>query len=383
MKPRSKYNFKAMVLSVIISEAAFWLLLLGLYIMLMRLYPGMEFHNPKWVWAFTVIPMIALIYLMVIREKNAKLKLLAVPHLISLLVPDISSTRSVLRFLLLRYGIAFLILALIDPKVGTKLQEVSTEGVDVMIALDVSNSMKAEDLSPNRLDLSKLSIERLINRMTGDRLGIVVFAGDAYVQLPITSDYEAAKLFLGGIDTDIVSNQGTAIGTAIDLCRESFDPKSESGKAIIIITDGENHEDNAIASAARAQEIGIVVHAIGMGTPEGSPIPIYNRYGKRTGFQKDRNGNTVVTALNENMLRKVVEAGSGVFIRANTSSVGLNSLMKQLKSMEQGEAEMLMFSEYAHRFQFFLAIGLFFILLEATISKKKKKWSEALNIFDA
>jgi Ca-activated chloride channel family protein len=382
MKPRSKYNLRAIALSVTISEAAFWLLLLGLYIVFMRLYPGMQFHNPHWVWAFAIIPVIALIYLMVVRDKNVKLKQLAESHLVALLVPDISSTRSVARFLMLRYGIAFLILALIDPKIGTKLKEVKSDGVDIMLALDVSNSMKAEDLSPNRLELSKQAIQRLINKLAGDRLGIVVFAGDSYVQLPITNDYAAAKLFLDGIDTDIISNQGTAIGSAVDLCRESFDPESEAGKAIIVITDGENHEDNAISAAHRASEEGIIVHAIGMGSPEGAPIPIYNRYGKRTGFKKDKGGNTVVTALNENMLRELVEAGNGLFTRANASNVGLNSMVEELKGMDQGEAETLAFSEYAHRFQIFLTLGLLLILVEATISKKKKKWSEALNIFD-
>lgn len=379
---RPKYNLAAILLTVAISEAAFWLLLGGLYLVLIRLYPGMEFHYPDWAWMLVAVPFLAVLYLLVVRDKNRKLKLLGESHLVSLLVPHISSTRSVTRFIMLRYALAFFILALIDPKIGTKLQEVKSDGVDIMIALDVSNSMKAEDLTPNRLDLSKQSIQRLINQLVGDRIGIIVFAGDAYVQLPITSDYEAAKLFLDGIDTDIVSNQGTAIGSAIDLCLESFEDDSEAGRAIIVITDGENHEDNAITAASRANDEGIIVHAIGMGSPEGAPIPIYNRYGKRTGFKKDHAGNTVVTALNENMLRQVVEAGNGVFVRASSSNVGLSSLVENLKSMDKSEADSIVFSQYAHRFQFFLGVGLFFLLVECLIGKRKKKWSESLNIFD-
>ncbi len=382
MADRKKYNFRIVAITAIITEILFWILLVAIYFSLLNYVPSIRFHYQKWAWLFLLVPGMTVLYLIAVSLKNRSLKRYADSNLVPFVVPDISSTRSVIKFLLFRFGVAFILLGLVDPKVGIKLQEVQTKGVDIMLCLDVSNSMKAEDIKPNRLERAKMAIYQLINNLEGDRVGIIVFAGSAYVQLPVTTDYEAAKLFLSGIDTDLMSIQGTAIGSAIELAVESFDPESDASKSIIVITDGENHEDNAIEEARLATGMGISVHAIGMGSVQGAPIPIYNRSGRNIGFKEDKNGGTVITALNENMLRDIVSAGNGVFTRASSNHVGLKELINDLDSMEETEMGTFAFSEYEHRFQGFLGFGLFLLLLEFLLAERKKSWSEQLNIFD-
>jgi Ca-activated chloride channel family protein len=382
MAVRRRYNFHAMMLAVVITEIIFWLTLGCAYYLLLNFVPNIRFHNPQIFWGLALIPMISIIYLLVLKMKNRSIAKFSDPDLVPAVIPEISSTRSVLKFLLIKFGITFLLIALIDPKIGTKLKEVKTTGMDIMVCLDISNSMKAEDMSPNRLEAAKRSVELLMDQLTGDRVGVIVFAGTAYTQLPITTDYEAAKLFLSGVDTDMLSVQGTAVGAAIDLALESFNYESEGNRSIIVITDGENHEDDAINAAKDAQKKGVVVHAIGMGSVEGAPIPIYNRSGRRTGFKEDKEGQTVVTALNETMLRDLVSAGGGVFTRASGSYVNLNDLLDSLDSVEDAELQSFQFSDYEHRFQWFLLLGLACFMIDLLIAENKKKWSEQLNIFD-
>ena len=207
-----------------------------------------------------------------------------------------------------------------------------------MIALDVSNSMLAEDIQPNRLERAKQSISKLIDNLQGDRIGIIVFAGKAYIQLPITTDYSAAKLFLTTINTDIVPVQGTAIGDAIEMAKTSFN-EIEHSKAIVIITDGENHEGDAVENAKEAADEGILVYTIGMGLPDGSPIPVYNKYGNRTGYKKDKQGNTIITKLNENMMQQIAAAGNGIYVRANNTQAGLRKVFDEINSLEIGKID--------------------------------------------
>ena len=251
-----------------------------------------------------------------------------------------------------------------------------------MIAIALSNTMLAEDLQPNRLMRAKQSISKLIDRLDGDRIGLIVFAGDAYVQLPITTDYSAAKLFLSTINTSIVPTQGTAIGKAIELSIKSFDLNNDQNKAIIVITDGENHEDNAIEKAKEAQELGIFVHSIGMGSAEGGPIPIKNRYGSITSYQKDREGNTIITTLNEEMLKEIAQSGGGSYIRANSTQSGLNALFKEINKMEKKEIGSKVFTDYKDRFQWFIGLAIILLIIETLMKGRKNKWSSKINLFE-
>ncbi|MFT4679908.1 MAG: Ca-activated chloride channel family protein [Flavobacteriales bacterium] len=382
MAKRTKYNFKAIMITLIITEILFWILVFAVYTFLLFYVPNIRFENPELGWLLIVVPFLSILYLAMLAWKNRKIRSFAEEKLIPHLIPDLSSTRSFFKFLFFKLGIVFLVIALIDPKIGTKLKEVKSTGIDIMFCLDVSNSMLAEDAEPNRLARAKRCIQQIIDQLHGDRIGVVIFAGNAYIQLPITTDYDAAKMFISGVDTDMLSVQGTSIGAAVELAAESFDPESAAQKAIIVITDGENHEDNAVGSVKDAVAQGITLHTIGMGSIDGAPIPQYNRSGRQIGFKEDQNGVTVVTALNEPMLRELAEEGNGMFIRATGNYVAVNDLLTELNKVEKSELETMQFSDYEHRFQWFLLAGIFFLLLDMALARNKKNWSKNLNIFD-
>lgn len=296
------------------------------------------------------------------------------------LMPLVSKGKPRLKFTLIILAFVLLVIGITDPQIGSKLEKVKREGIDLMLVLDVSNSMLAEDIKPNRLERSKMAISSLIDNLQGDRLGIIIFAGNAYKQLPLTTDYSAAKLFLSAVDTKIVPTQGTAIGEAIEMATQSFGD-TEHNKAIIIITDGENHEDDAINAARSAIEQGVKVFTIGMGLPEGSPIPIYNAYGNRTGFKKDREGKTVVTKLNEDMLRQIAAAGEGAYARANNASTGLRKLFEEISQIEKKEIETKQFTDYEDRFQIYLAFALLLLIVELIIARRKASWANKFDFF--
>jgi len=296
------------------------------------------------------------------------------------LMPEVSELKPVYKFILLILGLVFLVIGIVDPQVGSKLEKIKREGIDLMLVLDVSNSMMAEDIKPNRLERSKMAISNLIDKLSGDRIGIIIFAGNAYKQLPLTTDYSAAKLFLSVVDTKIVPSQGTAIGKAIDMAISSFD-QEEHNKAIIIITDGENHEDDAVGEAKNAVEMGIKVFTIGMGLPEGVPIPVYNSYGNKTGFKKDRQGKTVVTKLNEDMLRQIAAAGNGAYARANNGSTGLRKIFDEISQIEKKEIETKQFTDYEHRYQIYIFVAILILLFELLVDNKKSMWIRKLNFF--
>ncbi len=297
------------------------------------------------------------------------------------IIPLYPQYKLLTKYLLFSLAFLFLVIALANPQIGSKLQEVKREGVDIMIALDLSNSMLAEDFSPNRLEKSKRSISKLVDRLHSDRIGIVVFGGEAYVQLPLTSDYAAAKLFLRTVSTDIIPTQGTAIGEAIELAQKSFDEKSKAGKAIIVITDGENHEGDAVAAASEAASSDTKVFTVGMGSAKGVPIPVY-RGGRRVDYRKDREGNSIVTRLNEDMLKEIAEAGSGMYIRATNSGSGLDIIMDELESMEKAEYGTKVFTDYEDRFQYPLAVGLLLLVIEFFVSEKRNRWLMDLKLFE-
>ena len=267
-----------------------------------------RFANEIWLYALLVIPVLILVFWLNGRWRKNVLKQLGDANVLDNLIPTFSKALPRWKRFLFTLALAFILVGIANPQIGTKYEEVKREGFELMICLDVSNSMLAEDLTPNRLERAKQAISRLIDRLKNDKIGVVVFAGEAYIQLPLTVDHSAAKLFLRSIDTDIVPTQGTAIGKAIELAMSSFSADSKANRSIIIITDGENHEDDALELATEAAKQGIKVHTIGIGSTDGTPIPVYQR-GQMTGYKKDRDGNTVVTKLNETMLQQIAASG--------------------------------------------------------------------------
>ncbi len=339
-----------------------------------------RFAHSIYLYALAAIPLFLLLFALMLRWRHVAIKKIGDRILIKKLMPDASVPKYWLRFVVIILAFAALVVGIANPQIGTKLEEVKREGVDIVIALDVSNSMRAEDIRPNRLERSKQAISRLVDKLQNDRIGIVVFAGTAFVQLPITNDFAAAKLFLSTIEPDMLATQGTAIGAAIELASNSFDKKDKKFKSLIIITDGENHEDDALGEAKKAAEQGIIIHTIGMGSIAGGPIPIY-RNNAQSGFLKDKEGNTVVTKLNEDMLKQVADAGRGKFVRASNSEDGLGVLLNEINKMEKKNYGTKVFTDYADRFQYLLVVALLLLLLEFAIAEKKSKWWENLNLF--
>lgn len=338
-----------------------------------------RFANIELLWGLLIIPLLALIFAWSRIARKRALKRFGKQETISVLMPFASKSRPVFKFIMLMLALAFFIVGAARPQFGSKLKKVKREGVELMIALDVSNSMMAEDIEPNRLERAKRAISRLVDRLSDDKIGLIVFAGDAYMQLPITSDYNSAKLFLNSVNTQIVPTQGTAIGTAIQMGIRSFTPEGQSNKAIIVITDGENHEDDPVSATQEAVENGIVVHTIGMGLPSGSPIPVLK--GGQKDYMKDKNGEVVITKLNETMLERIATTGNGIYVRANNAQVGLNALFDEINKLEKEEMETLVYSEYDDQFQYFFAIGLLLLLLEFVILERKNKYFIKVNLF--
>lgn len=339
-----------------------------------------RFAHPDLLYLLILVPVFLVLFVYILQWKKKAWKRFGDYSVISRLIPDYSRSRLILKFLLLLIALVFMIIGLADPQVGSKLVKAERKGIDIMLALDVSNSMMAEDIKPSRLERSRQAISKLIDELRSDRIGIILFAGKAYTQLPITTDYAAAKLFLSTISTDAVPVQGTAIGEAIDLAVKSFNESNEHSKAIIIITDGENHEGDVLATAKQAAEKGIHIYTIGMGSPEGGPIPVFQG-NNRTGYKKDRQGNTVVTKLNETMLQQIASAGQGVYIRASNASAGLSKIFDEINKLNKSEIESMMFSDYEDRFQYFLGISMLFLILDLLIMERKSRWVRNLKLF--
>lgn len=340
-----------------------------------------RFEHTYLLYLLVLVPLLWLLFILARNKRKKSIAAFGDDELVKQLMPEVSSSRPRWKFVLTSLGITALVLGVANPQIGSKYEEVKREGFELIIALDISNSMMAEDLEPNRLERAKQAISKLIDQLKTDKIGIIVFAGQAYVQLPLTTDYAAAKLFLSTVTPDIVPAQGTAVGSAIDLAIKSFGEKQDKNRAIIIITDGENHEDDAIQQATTAVESGITVHTIGVGSPEGTPIPVYIN-GKKSGFRKDNQGNTVVTKLNETMLQQVAAAGKGVYIRGNNLSSGMKTLLDEINKMEKKEFDSKMFTDYEDRFQYLLAAAVLFLLSELLLPERKSRWFGNVNLFE-
>jgi Ca-activated chloride channel family protein len=341
----------------------------------------LRFANTEFLWGLLAIPLLLFIFLRVNWWKRKAIASLGNKEVVMQLMPQVSFSRPWIKFIFFILAYALVIIGIADPQLGSKTEEVKRKGADLMILLDVSNSMLAQDLAPNRLENAKRALSQLIDKLHDDRIGIVVFAGQAYVQLPVTTDYAAAKLFLNTINTEMVPTQGTAIGAAINLGMQSFDFKNGTGKSIIIITDGENHEDDAVAAAKYALAKNVTVNVVGVGSEEGAPIPIYQN-GKQVGFHNDSTGHPVVSKLDETMGKEIAAAGSGVYVRANNANSGLNIVMDQIAKVQRKMTDTKQFKDFEDRFQFFLAIAFVLLLAEFFISIRKNMRLSKIKLFE-
>ena len=343
-----------------------------------------KFENTLFFYAFAIIPICIAIYIWYVYRTKKNLKKLGELGLINQLAPDVSKAKKNTKFILFIIGISFLILGICNLQTGSKMKDVKREGADIMVCLDVSNSMLAQDLTPNRLERSKIAIENMVNKLQGDRLGIIVFAGEAYVQLPITTDYSTAKLFLDGIDTKIVPTQGTNIADAINKAVESFGKDEGKNKAIVVITDGENNEDakeSAVDAAEEASKKNIVIHTIGVGSESGVPIPNIID-GVVSGFKKDNQGNTIVTKLDPKILQDISSATNGVYVQASSADIGLDNILNKISELDKKQLESKMYSDYEDQFQWFLGAAFLFLALESFLSERISKLWKKLNLFD-
>jgi len=340
-----------------------------------------RFGNSDYLYFLLAIPALLVLLFAIIHLRKRDIRRFGNLEVISQLMPSASGGRMVLKYVILLLALTSLVIGIARPQFGSKLKEIKREGVEIIIALDVSNSMMAEDIKPNRLERAKQSISKLVDRLVNDRVGLIVFAGDAYIQVPITTDYVSTKLFLSSVGTEIAPKQGTAIGSAIELGMKSFTPNPESSKALIVITDGENHEDDAIKAAEAAVEKGVTVHTIGIGDPNGAPIPLYAGSGQKT-FRKDREGNTVISKLNERMLQQIAAAGNGVYVRSSDTRIGLNAIFDEINRMEKQEIDAQVYSDYDERFQYLFWIGFVLLLIDFLILDRKNRWLSKIKLFD-
>lgn len=339
-----------------------------------------RFEHPIYLYLLVLIPVLAFIHLFLVNRRKKALQEFGNSDLLDDLMPNVSFKRPSIKFYFLILAFIIMILAIAGPQFGSKLQTVKRKGIELIIALDVSNSMMAQDIEPNRLERAKRAISRLVDKLHNDRVGFIVFAGEAYVQLPITTDYPSAKMFLSSITTDAIGTQGTAIGAAINKGINSFTSDENVNRAIIVITDGENHEDDPVAAAKLAADKGIKVYTVGMGLSKGAPIPSLS--GRSNDFMKDKNGNVVISKLDEATLQEVAITGNGAYIPANNIRNGINNLMEELGELEKSELEAKVITDYDEQYQWFIGIALLLILVEFLILERKNRRLKHINIFE-
>ena len=327
------------------------------------------FASPVYLWLLLLILVIPVVYGILRSLRARRIRKFGDPSLVRQLMPSWSGAKGWVRIILFDLALLCFIIGIARPQMGATLKEHEAKGAEIMICLDVSNSMLAQDYSPSRLDRAKLAITRMADRLQGDRIGLIIFAGTSFVQLPITTDYVSAKMFLGSIDTGSVPIQGTAIGDAILTAAKSFSAQSEKSRAIVVITDGENHEDDAVDAAKQAAELGIKVYTIGVGSVQGQPIPVNGE------LLKDNDGNIVVTRLDEETLRKIAREGGGAYVHAGNEEFGLNPIVDDIKKMEAERFNSIVFEDFDEQYMYFLAAALVLLVLEMLIGDRKHKKS--------
>jgi Ca-activated chloride channel homolog len=334
-----------------------------------------RFAQPVYFYLLLVIPVLVVLYYYFVRTRRKNMEMYGLLPIISMLAPNVSYKRLHLKFILFCIAYGIVVLALAQPQFGSRIKEVKNRGVEIVVALDVSNSMLADDFKPNRLSTAKLALSRLVDKLRDDRLGLVVFAGDAYTQLPITSDFAAAKMFFNTISPNMVPQQGTALGKAIDLGIKSFSSTTKTPKVLIVISDGENHEDDPIVAAEEAKKGGVKIYTVGVGQPQGAPIPVSG------GFLKDKDGNIVITRLDEKTLQQIATLTGGKYIRATGSNFGLTDILSDVKKMDKMEMKSYVYEDYDDQFQVLLLLALFVLLLDSIIVQTKNIWLSKVDIF--
>ncbi len=333
-------------------------------------------------YLFMILPVMIIFYMVLVFWKKRTQRKFAEPTLLKRLTPNRSSFKGVLKLLFLLLGLSGLILGLANPKIGTKLETVKREGIDIVFAIDVSKSMLAEDIAPNRLEKAKRLVSEIINQLASDRIGIIAYAGQAYPQLPITTDYSAAKMFLQNMNTDMMSSQGTAINEAIKLATTYYDDEEQTNRVLFIVSDGEDHSEGLVIDAVElAIAEGIRVFTIGVGKTKGSPIPL-KRNGVTQELKKDAQGEVVITKLNEAILEEIADEGNGEYINGSNTEEAVQFIKDELNKMDKMEFEAKQFAEYKDQFQWFLGAGLFFLFLDIFLLDRKTKWLKRLNLFN-
>jgi len=333
-----------------------------------------RFVHTEYLYALAIIPVMVVLYWFFVLSRSRALARFGHEAILMKMAEEAGKRKRLVKFVVLALAVGFLLLALANLQIGTRMEEVKQEGVDIFIALDVSLSMKAEDIKPNRLEKAKFEIRNLINRLAGDRIGLVVFAGEAYTQFPLTSDYSAANLFLDVVDVDAVPVPGTSIGAAIQRALESFDMHETTTKVIVLITDGENTEGDVFDDAEEAAKQGVLIYTIGLGSPSGSPIPVYNAAGQQIDFKRDRSGGVVVSRLDEVSLEKIAATGNGKYFRGTNAQDELDEIYKDINGLQKKEFGVKQFTDYEDRFQYFLFVALVLFVLEFMITENRVGW---------
>ncbi|REE83522.1 Ca-activated chloride channel family protein [Lutibacter oceani] len=340
-----------------------------------------QIEEPTYFLYLTIIPVVFVLFLFVFWWKKRKQKQFADTGLIDKLSPEKSTFKSFLKIIAICLGLAFLVISLTNPKMGTKLETVKREGVDIVFALDVSRSMLAEDIAPSRLEKAKQIITRVIEKLGSDRIGIIIYAGNSYPLLPITTDHAAAKMFLQNANPDMVSSQGTAINDAIERALSYFDNEEQTNRFLFIVSDGEDHEENTVSLAQDAAKQGIKIYTVGVGSEKGGPIPIKNN-GSVISYKKDNKGEVVITKMVENVLRDIANQGNGKYINGNKTQETIDIIEDLLLKAEKSEFETKKFADYKDQFQWFIGLGLLFLIIDVLLLEKKTKWIQKLNLFN-
>ncbi len=336
-----------------------------------------RFEDPIYLYGLVLVVLMALVRFLTYRKQRSRLRKFGDPQLLGQLMPNVSRFRPVVKFWLLESALALLFVMLARPQFGTRISHEKRNGIETIIAMDISNSMRAQDVEPSRLDRAKMMVENLVDNFTNDKIGLIVFAGDAFVQLPITSDYVSAKMFLNSIDPDMMQNQGTDLAAAIEMGVHSFTQQENVGKAIIVITDGEDHEGGAIEAAQAARERGMRVYVLGVGSTKGAPIP----YPETGDYMRDNSGNTVMSALNEQMCMEVAQAGGGAYIHVENNSNAQRQLNEELDKLEKSETDSTIYSDFDEQFQAIGIIILLLLVIEVMILESKNPMLKKVSLF--
>ncbi len=340
-----------------------------------------RFENPEMFCLFLLVPLLVLVFLVYRMLRRRAVRKFGSEILMAQMMPTISISRVWLKFILIILAVSAIALAAVNPQTGSRLEEGKLEGYDIVVALDVSRSMLAQDVRPSRMERARLAVHRLIDQLEQDRIALVVFAGTAHTQVPLTADHHAAKMILATINTYTVSIQGTAIESAIDRALLAFKDDGSNNKTIILVSDGESHEDYPLAAARRAADKGVVIHTVGIGSREGAPIPIIEN-NQITGYFRDDEGNTVISRYDEQTLRSIAEATGGIFRHGTGASMGLDEILQEIRSLDKETYDTVMFADYESRYHYFVALAMLLLILELLIMSRKNKYLSRIKIFD-